>query len=386
MAKAINKKNTKSKKQVSESSSKQEEENDNVQNKLSEDENFSESSSHESKTEYSQEQLEDAIQELEEVEVSESISEEASEDETVSGSNEEEGEDDETLRTIFIKDIDYDLKEEELAEQLKRLGEIVRVTIPLTHDQRRNKGFAYVEFKKVSDAKKGLKLDGTELLGRKITVSQARPKSNMKIFTVFVKNLSYNTTKEELEEHFGKYGKLYNVSLPNDPENPERNRGFCFVEFNDEECIQSILKAKHNLDGRTLYISEGNKNQQRNNDRSSDRLYGRRDDQRSGNDRFDRKDRSNDRFERKDRNNDRFERKDRSNDRFERRDRSSDRFERKDNQYQKFERRGRDGDKSNRDGGKFRKDDKFDRNNKRSQEKFDKNKKGNKVVFDDNSD
>jgi len=373
MTKAINKKNIKSKKQVAESSNKQEKENEDAQNKLSEDENFSSSSSQESKIEYSQEQLESAIQELEEVEVSESISEEASEDETVSGSKEEEGEDDETLRTIFIKDIDYDLKEEELTEQVQRLGEIVRVTIPLTHDQRRNKGFAYVEFKKVSDAKKGLKLDGTELLGRKVSVSQARPKSNMKIFTVFVKNLSYNTTKEELEEHFGKYGKLYNISLPIDSENPERNKGFCFVEFNDEECIKSILKAKHNLDGRTLYISEGNKNQQRNSDRSSDRLYGRRDDQRSGNDR-------------KDRNNDRFERKDRNNDRFDRKDRGNNRFDRKDNQYQKFERRGRDDDKSSRDGGKFRKDDRFDRNSKRNQERFDKNKKGNKVVFDDNSD
>lgn len=229
----------------------------------------------ESEMEYSQGQLEDAERNLEELS-SEEL-EDASSETTGSGSQDSNNEtDDETLRTIFIKDIDYDLRGDDLAEQMRRLGEIVRVTVPLTHDQARNKGFAYVEFKNVSDAKKALKLDGTELLGRKVMVAQARPRCNQKIFTIFVKNLAYDTQKEELREHFSKFGKVYNISLPTDPQHPERNKGFCFVEYNDADIVSKVMRTKHTINGRTLYLNEGNKNEDRNARRSSDRLYGRR--------------------------------------------------------------------------------------------------------------
>ncbi|KAM0679556.1 hypothetical protein GINT2_002184 [Glugoides intestinalis] len=232
-----------------------------------------------------EEELCEAEELLEDVEVSED-DEESSTEESEENSNESEGtvesdeekdEAEEVLRTIFIKDLDYDTKEEELKKAMKKIGEVVRVTIPLTHDQRRNKGFAYVEFKNLADAQKGLKLDGKEVLGRKVAVSQARPKENKKIYTLFVKNLSYNTTKDELQEHFKKFGNIFNISLPLDNETENRNKGFCFVEYNSEESIQKALKAKHTVCDRTLYISEGNKNEERNDKRSSDRLYGRRD-------------------------------------------------------------------------------------------------------------
>lgn len=235
-----------------------------------------------------EEELCEAEELLEEVEISEEDDEslsETSEDEensnesegTVESEEEEKDEADEVLRTIFIKDLDYDTKEEDLKKQMQKIGEVVRVTIPLTHDQRRNKGFAYVEFKSIADAQKGLTLDGKEVLGRKATVCQAKPKENKKIYTLFVKNLSYNTTKEELQEHFKKFGTIFNISLPLDGENAERNKGFCFIEYNSEESIQKALKGKHIVCDRTLYISEGNKNEERNAKRSTDRLYGRRD-------------------------------------------------------------------------------------------------------------
>lgn len=241
-----------------------------------------------SELEYSDNQLEQVKELLEDVEMSEETGtgsntsdeeelsealETASENETQSGSGDEA--DEETQRTVFIKDIDYDLREDSLRQQMQRLGEVVRVTIPMTYDQRRNKGFAYVEFKRQADVQKALKLNGTELLGRKVSVFQAKPRENRKIYTLFVKNLNYNTTKSELKEHFERFGKVYNISLPIDSENTERNKGFCFVEYTDPESIKNALKSKHTVSGRRLYINEGNKNEERNKKRSADRLYGR---------------------------------------------------------------------------------------------------------------
>lgn len=340
--------------------------------------------------EYSQEQLEQAEELLEEVEVdSDEVDsgEDDSGESTKSGSEEQEDEDDEVKRTIFIKDIDYDLREEELKKQMERLGEIVRVTVPLTYDQKRNKGFAYVEFKKEQDAQKALKLDGTELLGRKVMVCQAKPKQNKSIFTLFVKNLNYDTKKEELQEHFEKYGKVFNISLPMDTENTERNKGFCFVEYNEEESIQKAMKAKHVVNDRHLYLSEGNKNEDRNKKRSEDRLYGRKDDDRSDNRRNggrfnDRRGgdnrRGGDRFKRNDDDNDR-----RNGGRFSDR-RGGDRFKRNDDDN---ERRGGDRFKRNDDRSDNRKFDRkdnnrFDRKGK-SQDRKENSKSSNKIVFDD---
>lgn len=233
---------------------------------------------------YSGDELEEAEELLEDVEVSgsdgQSQQDEASEfgnQDEASGSENQDEANDEVKRTVFIKGIDYDLREEDLKKHMKKIGEVVRVTIPLTYDQRRNKGFAYVEFEEEGGAEKALRLDGKELLGREVTVSQARPRENRKIHTLFVKNLNYGTSKAELQEYFGKFGKVYNVTLPVDAENSERNKGFCFVEFTDAEAIQQILSGKHRLNDRNLYIDEGNKNGERNRRRSNDRLYGRRD-------------------------------------------------------------------------------------------------------------
>ncbi|ELA41647.1 uncharacterized protein VICG_01280 [Vittaforma corneae ATCC 50505] len=260
-----------------------------VWNDESEETSFSDEECSGSELEYSDNQIEQAEEMLEDVEVSgeETVSESnvsseeelsdavetTNEDETQSGSEEEC--DEETQRTVFIKDIGYDLREDDLRQQMQRLGEVIRVTIPMTHDLRRNKGFAYVEFKRLADAQKALKLDGTELLGRKVAVFQAKPRENRKIYTLFVKNLSYTTTKSELKEYFERFGKIYNISLPVDNENTERNKGFCFIEYTEPDPITRALKGKHTLNERTLYVIEGNKNEDRNKKRSTDRLYGR---------------------------------------------------------------------------------------------------------------
>ena len=329
------------------------------------------SSVEESITQYSDNQLEQVEENLKDIEVTssndsqseiqeESVVEEISsdnmeatgdnsnEESTASGSQAEE-EDDETLRTIFIKDLDYDVREDDIKKQMVRLGNVIRVTVPMSHDQRRNKGFAYVEFKTVEEAKKALKLDGSELLGRKVMVSQARAKSNKNIFTVFCKNLSYSTTKEDLKEHFEQFGKVFNISLPVDSENKERNKGFCFVEYTDRDVVDKVLKAKHMVNDRLLYLNEGNKNEERNQKRSNDRLYGRSNEsERRGGDR-----RDNDRFDRNRRDSDRRDNGRRDNDRFGGNRRDNDRR-----------------------GSGFRKENNFDK-------KQDRSRSGNKKVFDD---
>lgn len=63
--------------------------------------------------------------------------------------------------------------------------------------------------------------------------------------TVYVGNLSYDVTREDLERVFADYGKVGRVSLPIDRESG-RPRGFAFVEMSAENEEQQIIET---LDG-----------------------------------------------------------------------------------------------------------------------------------------
>ncbi len=61
---------------------------------------------------------------------------------------------------------------------------------------------------------------------------------------MYVGNLPFSSTEEDVRELFSKYGKVESVNLIRDRETG-RSRGFCFVEMNNEDAS----KAMDALDG-----------------------------------------------------------------------------------------------------------------------------------------
>ena len=73
---------------------------------------------------------------------------------------------------------------------------------------------------------------------------------------VFVGNLNFNTSREEVETLFSQVGKPRDVFMPNDRETG-RPRGFAFVEFEtDDEANNAIEKFNgYELGGRALRVN-----------------------------------------------------------------------------------------------------------------------------------
>jgi RNA recognition motif-containing protein len=74
---------------------------------------------------------------------------------------------------------------------------------------------------------------------------------------LFVGNLEFSTTKEQLDTLFSEAGTIVDLFLPNDRATG-KPRGFAFVEFsNDAEAKAAIERFNgYELNGRTLRVNE----------------------------------------------------------------------------------------------------------------------------------
>jgi RNA recognition motif-containing protein len=73
---------------------------------------------------------------------------------------------------------------------------------------------------------------------------------------VFVGNLSFDVTREELVEAFGAVGRVVDAKVPTDRETG-RPRGFAFVEFESDEVVQRCIEQMNGRDlkGRALRVN-----------------------------------------------------------------------------------------------------------------------------------
>jgi len=81
---------------------------------------------------------------------------------------------------------------------------------------------------------------------------------------LYVGNLSFNTTAQDLETMFGESGSVQSASLIEDRETG-RSRGFAFVEMSTAEEAQAAISALDGkeVDGRSLKVNEAKPQEKR---------------------------------------------------------------------------------------------------------------------------
>ncbi len=74
--------------------------------------------------------------------------------------------------------------------------------------------------------------------------------------SIYVGNLPFTTTEDELRNLFGQYGTVHSVKLISDRDTG-RPRGFGFVEMQDTEASSAIEATNGmTLEGRSLRVNE----------------------------------------------------------------------------------------------------------------------------------
>jgi len=74
---------------------------------------------------------------------------------------------------------------------------------------------------------------------------------------IFVGNLPFSATEDQLRDLFSQHGEVSSVSIVTD-KFTNRSRGFAFVEMASDEAATAAIAAlnQHQLDGRALTVNE----------------------------------------------------------------------------------------------------------------------------------
>src|SRR5579859_4065161 len=81
---------------------------------------------------------------------------------------------------------------------------------------------------------------------------------------LYVGNLSFHTTEEQLQGIFAPYGQIDSVSLVTD-RSTGQSRGFCFVEVSDDAAADRAIAELNgqDVDGRALNVNEARPREER---------------------------------------------------------------------------------------------------------------------------
>ena len=81
---------------------------------------------------------------------------------------------------------------------------------------------------------------------------------------LYVGNLAYNTTEDELRQLFSSYGTINSLNLISDRDTG-RPKGFGFVEMSTEQEAQAAISGLNarEIDGREIKVNEANERPQR---------------------------------------------------------------------------------------------------------------------------
>jgi nucleolin len=161
---------------------------------------------------------------------------------------------------LFVGNLSWNIDEDWLRQEFEEFGELSGVRLMTDRETGRSKGFGYVEFVNAADAAQAhAAKQGAELDGRAMNVDFSKPRpsggdrpdNRRKSYgdqtgepsdTLFLGNLSFDCTQEDLSDVFGPHGTVLGVRLPTDRETGAP-KGFGYVTFASVEEATGALEA-----------------------------------------------------------------------------------------------------------------------------------------------
>jgi len=180
-------------------------------------------------------------------------------------------------RTVFAYQICLKADERDVYEFFSRAGKVRDVRLIMDRNSRRSKGVGYIEFYDAMSVPMAIALSGQLLLGQPVMVKPSEAEKNLVQSNVagvvgaaggfigpysggarrlYVGNLHFNITEDQLRQVFEPFGPVELVQLPTDPETGQC-KGFGFVQFTKLEDARAAqnLNGQLEIAGRIIKVS-----------------------------------------------------------------------------------------------------------------------------------
>lgn len=123
--------------------------------------------------------------------------------------------------TVFLSNLSYDVTEKEVLDNFTDLN--VQNIDLIVAANGRGRGYGYLELSSPAEVEKALTFDRRPINGRPVYITRvSRDKGDRNSFKfadgqdrsrIFIKGLPFDSTKEELESVFGKFGQIKDIRL-----------------------------------------------------------------------------------------------------------------------------------------------------------------------------
>lgn len=153
--------------------------------------------------------------------------------------------------SVILKGLAYSVTEDDLRDTFKNCGSgASNVSILCDRETGSSRGIAFVDFDDEDAVDEAIKLNGSELKGRRFSMDYATPRKKTNgpgekpagCTSVLVKGLPYSVTDADLMKVFRKCdGGPTNVRVVKD-KNTGTSRGMAFIDFDTESAVDAAIK------------------------------------------------------------------------------------------------------------------------------------------------
>lgn len=157
----------------------------------------------------------------------------------------------EDARTIFVSNLDFTTTEDDIRQAIQGVASIRFAR--KAHTDQTHRGFAYVVMEDEEKTKNALKKDRVPVKGRPMFISANDPEKRVgfKFSTglekskIFVRNVHFQSTDDELTELFSKFGTVKSVRRVTHRDG--KPKGVAFVDFDSEASAQKCVASGDKL-------------------------------------------------------------------------------------------------------------------------------------------
>lgn len=173
------------------------------------------------------------------------------------------------LGNIFVKNLAKSIDNKQLYDTFSMFGNILSCKV-CCNDKRESLGYGFVHYETAEAAQQAIqRVDGKVIAGEKVSVQTFKGKQErgasdkFKYTNIFVKNLSAETTAEQLQKFFEKFGTVTSSVVNVDKEDSTRAFGFVNMS-NPEEATAAVEGANDTeFEGRKIFVGRAQKKEER---------------------------------------------------------------------------------------------------------------------------